>query len=56
MHAMKKLKDLDKHFKSPEDFARSDPVAEKKAQEDVLTFLAEMNTTDQKLRVNSLEQ
>ena len=34
-HAMLKLKELDKHFKSPEDFARSDPEAEAKAAKDV---------------------
>lgn len=44
---------MDKRFKDPADFHISDPVAEKAATEDVEKFLAEMNETDKKLRVNN---
>jgi hypothetical protein len=45
-YCLKKLKSVDKKFKTAEDFNRYDPVEEKRATEDVNAFLAEMKETD----------
>ncbi len=49
-HCLKKLKSLDKRFKTAEDFNRYDPEEERRANEDVSAFLSEMAQTDQRLR------
>jgi len=49
-YCLKRLKVVDKKYKSAEDFNRSDPVAEKAANVDVMTFMKEMEQTDRKLR------
>lgn len=46
---------MDKKFKSPEDFEKRDPVAEKAATEDVEKFFNEMNKNDQTLRSNAID-
>ena len=49
-YCRKKLKLLDKNFKTEEDFNKYDPVAEREANNDVLNWLKEVNKTDKKLR------
>lgn len=49
-YCLKKLKQLDKNYKSADDFNKYDPVAEREANNDVMNWLKEVNQTDKKLR------
>ena len=49
-HCLKKLKLVDRNFRSEEDFKKVDPVAEKEANKDVMDWLREMNKTYNRLR------
>jgi hypothetical protein len=54
-HCLKKLKLVDRNFRSEEDFKKVDPVAEKEANKDVMDWLREMNKTDNRLRQGGVD-
>ena len=50
LYCLKKLKQVDRNFRTAEDFNNFTPQEAKAANDDVLSFLADMSKADQRLR------